>query len=86
VLGKGHMARRHGGTATAILSVVTASRGWRGAWRAREGARGAGLGKTGGAEGGFGRRHDAWGGQVADASSEHRHGEKQRGRREGRWW
>ena len=50
VLGKGHMARRHGGTAMAILGVVTASRGRRGACRSRGAPGRTGLAKTRGAE------------------------------------
>ena len=44
----------------AILGVV-ASRGWRGAWRAREGARANGFELNQGRESGFGRGCDAWG-------------------------
>ena len=46
----------------AILDVV-ASRGWRGAWRAREGARANGFELNQGRESGFGRGRDAWGGR-----------------------
>ena len=43
----------------AILGVV-ASRGWRGAWRAREGARASGFELNQGRESGFGQGRDAW--------------------------
>ena len=47
------------GAATAILGVV-ASRGRRGAWRAREGARASGFGRYRGRARRFGRGLGAW--------------------------
>ena len=61
----------------AILGVV-ASRGWRGAWRAREGARASGFELNQGRDSGFGRGRDAWGSRWQcrrDDGDERREGE-----------
>ena len=60
----------------AILGVV-ASRGWRGAWRAREGARASGFERNRGCARWFGRGRGAWPTPAANAVMARK--------REGRW-